>query len=426
DSSRSKLDKIGKPEQRRLIHIYDLVRCILTENEDLCLDFRHIPSAQNLADRLTRPSSLVGNDDHDWQVTSDVLNGDSMMHFEVSLDVVHDDGCRFNIQGDDVDGCWESCSPTSLPACNVVTIDESSSWFCEFKKRVQVAQSGDPECVYLATLLRANSSCSQSRFYRLDEETGMLLVREFKYDNPDCWVAKVPEGPLQEEVIEKVHKEYIHPGIERTVQLTRRHCDLKGLHASVKRYIRSCDVCCRAREGRTIVKGFASAKLVAPVIFGVVGLDLYGPIRLANNVKVWLLVMVCYVSKWMAVKVLEAPDVDHVLVSSMELFYESGVPNMVLSDQGSVFTALRYQQFLTEHSILHAYTFPYEETRRGWLERPHKEIGVMLRCLQVESGKKLEELSVNELRMWVCRLCFVHNNMVFDEDDNDKELTPWL
>ncbi|KAF4687583.1 hypothetical protein FOZ62_022667, partial [Perkinsus olseni] len=123
-------------------------------------------------------------------------------------------------------------------------------------------------------------------------------------------------------------------------------------------------------------------KLVAPVIFGVVGLDLYGPIRLANNVKVWLLVMVCYVSKWMAVKVLEAPDVDHVLVSSMELFYESGVPNM----------------FLTEHSILHAYTFPYEETRRGWLERPHKEIGVMLRCLQVESGKKLEELSVNELR----------------------------
>ncbi|KAF4646483.1 hypothetical protein FOZ61_005763, partial [Perkinsus olseni] len=120
--------------------------------------------------------------------------------------------------------------------------------------------------------------------------TGMLLVREFKNDNPDCWVAKVPEGPLQEEVIEKVHKE--------------------------------------AREGRTIVKGFASAKLVAPVIFGVVGLDLYGPIRLANNVKVWLLVMVCYVSKWMAVKVLEAPDVDHVLVSSMELFYESGVPNM--------------------------------------------------------------------------------------------------
>ncbi|EER12830.1 gag/pol/env polyprotein, putative [Perkinsus marinus ATCC 50983] len=427
DSSKSKFDKVGKPEQRRLIHIYDLVHRILTENNDMVLEFRHVSSSQNVADRLTRPSSLLCDEDHKWQSISNVLDGSSIMCFNVSLDDLQEDGCPFLVQGDDIDeDCLELFSPPS-PACNAVTIEENSSWFAEFRKRVLVCQSADPECVHLASLLRANPSCSQSRFHHLDEETGMLLIRQFKDDGPDCWVAKVPEGSsLQEEVIEKIHKEYIHPGIKKTVRLIRRHCDFKGLHTAVKRYIRACDVCCRAREGRMIVKGFATAKLVAPVIFGVVGLDLYGPLRLKGSIKVWLLVMVCYVSKWMAVKILEVPDVDHVLASSMELFYESGVPNMVLTDQGSVFTASRYRQFLAEHSIMHTYTFPYEETRRGWLERPHKEIGVMLRCLQVESGSKLEDLNINELRMWVCRLCYVHNNMAFDEDANDKELTPWL
>ncbi|KAF4648351.1 hypothetical protein FOL47_003395, partial [Perkinsus chesapeaki] len=232
----------------------------------------------------------------------------------------------------------------------------------------------------------------------------------FKSDGPDCWVVMIPEGPLQEEVIDKIHKEYIHPGVKRTIQLVRRLCDFKGL----------------AREGQTIMKGLSNPKTVVPVIFGAVGLDLYGPIQTVNGVKIWLLVMVCYVSKWMAIKVLDSADVDSVLTASVELFYESGVPVMVLTDQGSVFMSKKYRLFLKEHGIHHAYTFPYEETRRGWLERPHKEIGSMLRCLQSETGCKLQDLSVNEVRIWVSRLCFIHNNMMFEESTNDQDISPWL
>ncbi|KAF4648824.1 hypothetical protein FOL47_002734, partial [Perkinsus chesapeaki] len=150
----SKMEKLGKPEQRRLNHIYDLVYSLLQENRCMVLEFRHSASTWNVADRLTRPCSLLCDSNIDWSSVTNHFQNETLMHFEVSFDSLNADVLNVidTIEEDDE----ILFTVMNSPECAIANVDDSSPWFYEFRRRVQVAQSGDPECVHVSSLLRSN------------------------------------------------------------------------------------------------------------------------------------------------------------------------------------------------------------------------------------------------------------------------------
>lgn len=70
----------------------------------------------------------------------------------------------------------------------------------------------------------------------------------------------IPDGALQDEVIDKFHHDYGHPGITKTVGLSRAVCDFKGLYRKVKHWVTSCVMCSQSKYGRTLTKAIATTK----------------------------------------------------------------------------------------------------------------------------------------------------------------------
>lgn len=71
-------------------------------------------------------------------------------------------------------------------------------------------------------------------------------------------------------------------GITKTVGLLHAVCDSKGLHHKVKHWIASCVVCSQSKYGRSLTKAISTTKAWVPLLWGVVGADLCGSIKVST------------------------------------------------------------------------------------------------------------------------------------------------
>ncbi|EER20581.1 gag/pol/env polyprotein, putative [Perkinsus marinus ATCC 50983] len=263
--------------------------------------------------------------------------------------------------------------------------DVERDWFEVFADRVGKAQLSDDFCVLVSSELRANSKGKYSTHYRLEEKTGMLLCRRWDASEKEVeWIVYIPANrrDLQLEVVHKFHHTFLHPGIGRTVRLIRKFCWWKGIHQRVRSFVLSCDACCRAKEGRLLNKCLPSVRDFVPLVWGIAGLDVWGPIRLGSNATSWL----------RCVNELFGRDI---VTGVSEIMAENGVFRVCVTDQAQYFVSKRFREYLASRSVVHCVTEAYDEERRGWYERSHKELTVTLRAM-VSEGQAMD--SINQVR----------------------------
>ncbi|EER06917.1 gag/pol/env polyprotein, putative, partial [Perkinsus marinus ATCC 50983] len=351
-------------------------------------EFRHIRSGDNLADRLTRPCGNCEPVQCSWEAVCSALADDCLVDFNLNDGSLGTDDKQEDLS--DEDDIEEALVINEMSCC-VANQDTTASWIEQFLPRVKVSQSADPNCVSIMSQLRSDPSCSQSKFFHLDDESGTLMSRRWNSDEDDTWVVYIPDDDkLKDEVIDRFHRDFGHPGITKTVGLLRGVCDFKGLHRRVKHWISSCSVCCQAKYGRTLTKAISTSKSWVPLLWGVVGADLAGPIKDADGVKHWVLLLVCYISKFVAATVIDSPGTEDVACATIELLNANGWPRVIATDQGSCFMSIRFKQLLAEHNVVHVYTFGFDAARRGWLERPHAEFSSVIRCMTNDRGRSIE------------------------------------
>ncbi|KAF4648861.1 hypothetical protein FOL46_002397 [Perkinsus olseni] len=251
---------------------------------------------------------------------------------------------------------------------------------------------------------------------------GLLLSRQFRSDGEDDHVPVIPSGELQDELIEKVHLGYNHPGISRMVRLVRQMGWFKGLYCAIKRFVLQCAVCAQAKEGKMLSKALSTVKNFIPMIWGVVGLDLFGPLRLQNGTKCWVLIAVCYISRLVAVRVIDSPSAASAVAGFIEIVGQEGVPKLVVHDQGLCFMSATFKEILAQYNVGQAYTNSYDAAQRGWIERCHAEFGALLRTYQLEAEKRMQDM--NDARRWCSMAAFTMNCLPYSDSD-DTRLCPW-
>ncbi|KAF4749640.1 hypothetical protein FOZ62_029390 [Perkinsus olseni] len=193
-----KIAALPKPEVRRLNHIYDIVQGLVEAEPSLDLTFRHVRSAYNVADALTRPRAMrdLSRSEPSWAEVVEEINKESILCFTANLA----DGFRRE---------------------DAMAVDED----------VDVLLSDDD---YSPDHFSGEVNTTESaKFYQIDPDTGLLLSHLWKSDN---WIPLIPfeAVDLQREAIDYVHRLFKHSGVKAMKDLVEQFCTFKNIYREVK------------------------------------------------------------------------------------------------------------------------------------------------------------------------------------------------
>ena len=166
--------------------------------------------------------------------------------------------------------------------------------------------------------------------------------------------------PGRERILDELHEG--HPGIARMKSLARSFVWWPGMDKSLEQKVQTCDACQRSRN----------LPAVAPIQpwewperpWSRLHVDYAGPL-----LGHMFLVVVDAHSKWMEVKMSKNATSSSTITALRSIFATHGIPELLVSDNGSVFTSVEFKIFTKNNGIRHTTSAPYHPATNGLAER---------------------------------------------------------
>ena len=246
-------------------------------------------------------------------------------------------------------------------------------------QKVEVGQQEDGEIV---------EGSDSHRFMPFIVKVGLLL-RKYTEQGKVLTQLVVPAS-LRDKVLKMAHDCIMsgHQGIKRTYERVTAHFFWPGVHGDVVRYCKSCDIC-----QRTIAKGKVAKVLLdkMPLIetpFQRVAIDLVGPIAARTDSGYrYILTMVDYATRYPEAVPLKDIETETVAEALVTMFTRVGIPEEVLSDQGSQFMSAVMKEVSRLLSLTQLVTTPYHPMCNGLVERFNETLKAMLKRMCSERPK---------------------------------------
>jgi hypothetical protein len=97
------------------------------------------------------------------------------------------------------------------------------------------------------------------------------------------------------------------------------------------------------------------------------GLDLVGPLQKAPGGYTHLLVTIDKFSKWIEVRLLNSIRSEHAVAFFTNIIHRFGVPNSIITDNGTRFTGRKFLDFCEDHHIrVGDLVLRLRQDARGW------------------------------------------------------------
>ena len=241
---------------------------------------------------------------------------------------------------------------------------------------IREAQLNDPEC----TEARRRIIVGEKTPYKEDERG--LIVRVADIDGA---VQILVPLALRQRVLYLSHYTPLagHPGITKQFYTMRQNFYWPSMSADVRKVSQNCDVC--AQERIKLRTHFAPLKLFPaqrPLEF--VAIDILGPLeRSAADGSRYILVMTDRFSKLTKAVPLKKITAHKVAQAFLEHWcFNYGFPAMLLSDNGSQFTAALFKTVCTELGIRQLFTTAYHPQTNGQVERFNRTILAGIRAFR--------------------------------------------
>ena len=126
--------------------------------------------------------------------------------------------------------------------------------------------------------------------------------------------------------------------------------------------------------------------------FSRIAMDIVGPLPKSRSGNKYLLVICDYATRYPEAVPLKSIDTEHVAEELLKLFFRVGVPQKILTDQGSNFTS----QFLAEiYRLLHVHairTSLYHPQTGGLVERFNQTLKNMIKRTTSKEGKDWDKI----------------------------------
>jgi len=180
-------------------------------------------------------------------------------------------------------------------------------------------------------------------------------------------------NPGRNSVLNLLHE--VHPGIVRMKSLARNYIWWPGIDSDIENKVRNCNTCQQHRNKP------ASAPLhpwewpEKPWVR--LHLDYAGPFK----GKMFLIIIDAH-SKWMDVHTMNTSTTEATVERLRETFSTFGLPQSVVTDNGTCFTSSHFQKFMRANGIHHIKTAPYHPSSNGQAERAVQVFKDALKCME--------------------------------------------
>jgi transposase InsO family protein len=194
----------------------------------------------------------------------------------------------------------------------------------------------------------------------------------------DClfWGRRVVvPSELRPRVLRALHE--AHPGVVRMKSLARLHVWWAGIDEDIEATVGEC-VACQEEQPLPSQRTTSWPTTTRPMER--VSIDYAGP--LANHK--WVLVLVDAYSNWIEAAPIDHPNSHATIRALREWFSRLGLPDTLVSDNGSAFTSAEFNEFTTRNGIRHVRSPPFHPQSNGAAERAVRTVKTALK--KADSG----------------------------------------
>ncbi len=175
------------------------------------------------------------------------------------------------------------------------------------------------------------------------------------------WGSRVVIPPsARKMVLKQLHES--HPGVSRMKSLARSYVWWPGLDTDITSTVQQCEMCQTNRP----------LPIKAPIHpwewpsrpWSRIHIDHAGPFK-----GKYFLVIIDAHSKWMDVHIVNSTSTENTITKLRSVFAIHGLPEQVVSDNGTSFTSQQFKEFLRDNGIQQILASPYHPSSNGLAER---------------------------------------------------------
>ena len=182
-----------------------------------------------------------------------------------------------------------------------------------------------------------------------------------------------------------------HLGKEKTRKRIMQHFYWPTIYKDVEHFCR----CCRQCQ-KSFNKGVPKAPVVPlPIVstpFEKIAMDIVGALPRSRSGHRYILVIYDYSTRYPEAIPLRSIDAEHIAKELIKVFAQVGIPEEVLTDQGSNFTSKLLSELYRLLKIQAVRTSPYHPQCDGLVEHFNQTLKMMLRKFVIKEGKDWDKL----------------------------------
>ena len=250
-------------------------------------------------------------------------------------------------------------------------------------QELKQAQREDEDLKQLHELAETQGNKGKSSFKYIKD----ILYRVAEDKEGNEYTRLVVPGKLREKVLKFGHDHPMagHLGQKKTTDRIRSEFWWPGFCGDIKRYCASCDRCQRCTpKGKTKKVPLGKVPTVTPA-FRKTAIDLIGPIKpTSKSKKRYVLVSIDYCTRYPEAIAIKDITAEAVAEGLWEFWTRLGIPDEVLTDQGSQFTSNLMKEVNEFLLIKHKMTCPFSPQTNGLVEKFNDTLKQMIKRLALE------------------------------------------